>query len=153
MKSVTSYQMGFPGGSVLKESACKTGEAGDSDLIPGSRRSPRGNGNLLTVFLSGKAQTTVCEVTKSRTWLSDWALTPVKCEKTEQMLLGGRLYIVKFSITLNWFWRVNNLISQLADLVSGRPLGRQYRNVSVFPLRSEEVRIFIHQHLHGWGWL
>ena len=27
--------MGFPGGSVLKESACRTGEAGYSDLIPG----------------------------------------------------------------------------------------------------------------------
>ena len=67
----TSYQMGFPGGSVLKESACKTGEAGDSNLIPGSRRSPGGNGNLLTVFLSGKAQTTVYEVAKSRTQLSD----------------------------------------------------------------------------------
>ena len=51
--------MGFPGGSVLKESACKTGKAGYSDLIPGSRRSPEGNGNLLTVFLLGKAQTSL----------------------------------------------------------------------------------------------
>ena len=37
--------MGFPGGSVVKESACNAGDAG---LIPGSGRSPgRGNGNPL----------------------------------------------------------------------------------------------------------
>ena len=37
--------MGFPGGSDSKESACN---AGDLDLIPGSRRSPgEGNGNPL----------------------------------------------------------------------------------------------------------
>ena len=37
--------VGFPGGSDSKESTCN---AGDSGLIPGSRRSPgEGNGNLL----------------------------------------------------------------------------------------------------------
>ena len=37
--------MEFPGGSVGKETTCN---AGDSDLIPGSGRSPgEGNGNLL----------------------------------------------------------------------------------------------------------
>ena len=37
--------MGFPGGSVGKESACN---AGDGDSIPGSGRFPReGNGNPL----------------------------------------------------------------------------------------------------------
>ena len=35
--------MGFPGGSLVKESACNAGDAG---LIPGSRRSP-GEGNPL----------------------------------------------------------------------------------------------------------
>ena len=36
--------MGFPGGSVSKESACN---AGDLDSVPGSVRSPeKGNGNL-----------------------------------------------------------------------------------------------------------
>ena len=38
--------MGSPDGSVGKESACNVGDAGDSGLIPGSGRSPRGgNGN------------------------------------------------------------------------------------------------------------
>ena len=39
------YDMGFPGGSYSKESACNTGDLG---LIPGSGRSPgEGNGNPL----------------------------------------------------------------------------------------------------------
>ena len=66
-------------------------------------------------------------------WVTEHLLTPVKWEKTEQVLLGGLLYIVKFSITLSWFWRVKNMISQLANLVSGRPLGRQYRICLSFP--------------------
>ena len=38
--------MGSPDGPVGKESACNVGDAGDSGLIPGSGRSPRGgNGN------------------------------------------------------------------------------------------------------------
>ena len=40
--------MGFPSGSVDKESACNAGDTGDVSSIPGSGRSPReGNGNLL----------------------------------------------------------------------------------------------------------
>ena len=43
-----SLAMGFPGGSVGKESACKSGDAGDVGSIPGWRRSPGGgHGNLL----------------------------------------------------------------------------------------------------------
>jgi len=34
------YNMGFPGGSVGKESACHVGVAGDMSSIPGSERSP-----------------------------------------------------------------------------------------------------------------
>ena len=34
--------MGFPGGSVGKESACNAGDAGDTGLTPGSGRSPGG---------------------------------------------------------------------------------------------------------------
>ena len=42
---LTSFTMGFPGGSDGKASAC---DAGDLGLIPGSGRSPReGNGNPL----------------------------------------------------------------------------------------------------------
>ena len=45
LKQVPILLMGFPGGSVRKESACN---AGDLGLIPGSRRSPgKGNGNPL----------------------------------------------------------------------------------------------------------
>ena len=34
--------LGFPGGSVGKESACSAGDAGDTGLIPGLGRSPGG---------------------------------------------------------------------------------------------------------------
>ena len=40
--------LGFPGGSVGKESACNAGDAEDSGSIPGLRRSPGGgHGNPL----------------------------------------------------------------------------------------------------------
>ena len=38
----TDLLMGFPGGSVGKESTCSAGAAEDSDSIPGSGRSPGG---------------------------------------------------------------------------------------------------------------
>ena len=43
--------MGLPGGSVVKNSPVK---AGDADLTPGLGRSPEGNGNSTPVFLPGK---------------------------------------------------------------------------------------------------
>ena len=62
---------GFPGDSDGKESAAN---AGDSDLIPGSGRSPReGNGNLLQYSClensmdRGAWRAMVCGITKSRT--------------------------------------------------------------------------------------
>ena len=43
----TSLRLGFPGVSVGKESACKTGNTGDTGLIPGTGRSPGGgHGNV-----------------------------------------------------------------------------------------------------------
>ena len=40
--------MGFPGGSVVKNSPSNAGDAGDVGSLPGSGRSPRiGNGNPL----------------------------------------------------------------------------------------------------------
>ena len=40
--------MGFPGGSVNKESTCNAGDAGDTGLIPGPGRFPGGgHGNPL----------------------------------------------------------------------------------------------------------
>ena len=38
---------GFPGGSVLKESACNTGDTGDTSSIPGLGRSVEEHGNPL----------------------------------------------------------------------------------------------------------
>jgi len=60
-----------------RESTCN---AGDSDLIPGSRRSPGGgNGKLLQFsclenpIVRGTWWATIHGVTKSQTWLSNWA--------------------------------------------------------------------------------
>ena len=66
--------LGFPGGSDNKESAC---HAGDPGSIPELGRSPgEGNGNALQSSClenpmdSGAWWATVCGVTKSRTQLS-----------------------------------------------------------------------------------
>ena len=67
--------MGFPGGSVGKESSCS---AGDWGSIPGSGRSPgEGNGNPLHYSClensmdSGAWWATVHGITKSQTQLGD----------------------------------------------------------------------------------
>ena len=68
--------MGFPGGSVGKESACNSGEPSS---IPGLGRSPgEGNGNPLQYSCLGNPMdrgalwaTVVHGVAKSRTQLSD----------------------------------------------------------------------------------
>ena len=68
--------MGFPGGSVVKNLPANTG---DTDLIPGSGRSPGGrNGNPLQYSClenpidRGAWWATVHGVTKSQTWLRNW---------------------------------------------------------------------------------
>ena len=68
------YQLGFPGGSDSKESAC---DAGDLGLVPGLGRSPgEGNGNPLQYSCLENAMdrgawwAVVRGVTKSRTRLS-----------------------------------------------------------------------------------
>ena len=63
--------MGFPYGSVGKESACN---AGDLGLIPGSGSSP-GEGKGYLLQYSGLENSTACivhRVAKSRTQLSDF---------------------------------------------------------------------------------
>ena len=45
--------LGFPGGSVVKNPSANGGDARDTGLIPGSKRSP-GIGNGTPVFLPGK---------------------------------------------------------------------------------------------------
>ena len=68
------YHLGFPGGSVGKESTCNVGDAGDVGSIPGSKRSPRaGRGHppqyscLENHMDRGTWQATVRRVTKSQT--------------------------------------------------------------------------------------
>ncbi|CAN0387326.1 unnamed protein product [Rangifer tarandus platyrhynchus] len=42
------HRTGFPGGTVVRSSSARAGDAGDSGSLPGSGRSPgEGNGNLL----------------------------------------------------------------------------------------------------------
>ena len=73
--SITSHRhMGFPAGSVHKESACNAGVTGDSGLIPGlGRSSGGGHGNLLQYSClensmdKGVWWATVHRVTKSQT--------------------------------------------------------------------------------------
>ena len=70
---------GFPGGSDGKASACN---AGDPGSVPGSERFPgEGNGHPLQYpsledpMDRGTWWATVHGVTKSQTWLSDFAFT------------------------------------------------------------------------------
>ena len=74
----------FPGGAVVKKLPANAGDARDVGSILGSRRSP-GVGNVNPLQYSclenpmdrGAWQATVHDVTKSLTWLSDWAYTHV----------------------------------------------------------------------------
>ena len=68
------HNWGFPGGSVVKNSPA---DAGGTDLIPGSRRSPEEGNSNPPVFLPGKSHgqgacwATVHGVTKGQTQLGD----------------------------------------------------------------------------------
>ena len=76
-KPIVTLNMGFPGGSAVKESACN---AGDLGLIPGLGRSPgEGNGNPLQYSgLENSMDCIVYGVTKSWTRQSDYAHTTMK---------------------------------------------------------------------------
>ena len=70
------YFLGFPGGSLGKESTCNAGDTRDTGSIPGSGRSPGvENGNPLQYSCLGNSmdrgawQATVHGVTKSQTQL------------------------------------------------------------------------------------
>ena len=72
IRKYSHFTLGFPGGSVVKNSPTNGGDVG---LIPGSRRSPgKGNGNPLQYSENsmdqGTWQATVHGVSKSQTWLS-----------------------------------------------------------------------------------
>ena len=74
----------FPGSSVVKNPPADAGATGDTGLIPGLGRSPGGGkGNLFQYSClenpmeRGARQATVHGVTKSQTWLSNWAHTHI----------------------------------------------------------------------------
>ena len=60
----STREIGFPGGSVIKDLPANAGDAGDSGLIPGLERSPGvGNGNPLQYSCLGNS-------TDRRAWLA-----------------------------------------------------------------------------------
>ena len=81
---------GFPGGSLVNNLPANARDARDTDLIPGSERSPgEGNGNLLQYSClenpldRGTWRALVHEVAKSLTQLSNWACTYFKIWKVQ----------------------------------------------------------------------
>ena len=75
-----TYHLGFPGGSVVKNSSANVGDTKDASLRPRLGRYPGGgNGNPLQYSClenpmdRGTWWATVHGVTKSQTWLSNWA--------------------------------------------------------------------------------
>ena len=94
----TPVFLGFPGGSVGKESACN---AGDLGLIPGLGRSPRvGNGNPLQYsclgnFICRRAwQATVHGVTKSRILTHTHTYT----QQTNALSILGHFFPYSFKV-------------------------------------------------------
>ena len=94
---------GFPHGSHHKESACNVGDLG---LIPGLVRSPgEGNDNsfhysCLEISMDrGAWQAKVHEVTKSRTWLSDFH-TSLKMEGGEYCDLALKVWWIIFAASI-----------------------------------------------------
>ena len=56
-KPILTLLLGFPGGSVVKNSPAKARDTGDVGLIPGLGRSARGgNGNLLSILAWNKQE-------------------------------------------------------------------------------------------------
>ena len=119
--------MGFPGGSVGKESACNAGDAGDTGLTPGSGRSPGGgHGHPLQYSClenpmgRGAWSAMVHRVTNRETCLKPWIIVSV--DKTISLRPGtGRTPFT---------WKIYSLLSGaqrgqhvlLASAVSQVPL-------------------------------
>ena len=87
---LVQHVLGFPGGSVSKESACK---AGDPGSISGLGRSPgEGNGNpfqyscLENPMDGGTWQATIHRFAKSQTWLRDFTFFHVNFSRYKQLL-------------------------------------------------------------------
>ena len=83
-------EMGFPGGSAGKESACNAGDLGS---IPMLGRSP-GEGSeypLQYSCLENSMNCIVQAVTKSRTWLSDFHFTSLAVQEKQVHSLGQEI--------------------------------------------------------------
>ena len=94
--SPSAFQ-GFPDGATGKESTCNSGDTGDMDSIPGSRRSPGvGNGNPLKYSCLGNPMdrgtwwATVHGDVKSQTQLSNWAHTHTHTPKGQRRVISGK---------------------------------------------------------------
>ena len=89
-------EMGFPSGSVSKESACNAGNIGDTDSIPGLGRSPGGGHSnpphyscLENPMDRGTWQATIRRVEKSQARLKQLS-TPVHCRERNRCKLRLR---------------------------------------------------------------
>ena len=108
--SISMSNKGFPGGSVVKSPPAN---AGDTDLIPGSGRSPReGNGNPLQYSCLGNPmdrgawRAAVHGAAKSQTWLkkeSEVAQScPTLCDPVDCSLPGSSLHGILQARILEW---------------------------------------------------
>ena len=97
----------IPGGSVGKQSACNAEDAGDVGSTPGLERSPgKGNGNRLQYFCLVNPMdretwwATVHGVTKSQTWLSNWAGMQATWSRQKFWIKGERVKVTQSCPTL-----------------------------------------------------
>ena len=84
--------MGFPGGSAVKESACRVGELGS---IPGLGISGEGKGYPLQYSgLKNSKDCRVHGVTKSRTRLSNFSLLLTETRKMVAFYIDGKRWTI-----------------------------------------------------------
>ena len=113
------YPWNFPGDVLVNNPPANARDAGDTGLIPGSGRSPRGgNDNLLQCSClknpmdRGAWRATQHGVVKSQTWLSMHALTisPIRCWggsiRIEEVNLSYFINPHSYSAFFFFFWRI-----------------------------------------------
>ena len=107
--TIVPYYKCFPGGSLVKNPPANAGDAGDSDLIPGSGRSPEGGNDNPLQFSCWDNSTdreawwaTVPGVVKSQTQLSThapWMKIPVS------LIFTNTCYCPSFELPVSWLGR------------------------------------------------
>ena len=103
--------VGFPGGCVVKNLPANAGDARGSSSILGLGRSPGGgHGNPLHYSCQGNLMDrgaqwpVVHEITKSQTWMSNWAHNTYTCTHTHV-----HIYIyIKYLMLIQWSF-INNI--------------------------------------------